>query len=290
MGVAPRDTSVAVVTDSTSYLPPGAAEALAVQVVPLQVIIGGVVRAEGAEIAPSDVAAVLARGHSVSTSRPSPALFADAYRRALHGGATAIVSVHLSAAMSGTVDAARMAAADVAGDTGADIRVVDSRSVAMGMGFAVLEAARRAVDGAGIDEVERAARHTLAQTRAYFYVATLEYLRRGGRLGAARALLGSAFGVKPLLQLSEGRIEPLENVRTSARAIARLEAIAVDYADDDPVAIAVHHLGALERAEAVAKALDERLPKVDDLVTCEVGAVVGSHTGPVMLAVVVCKR
>ena len=126
--------SVAIVTDSTAYLPAGSADLLGVRVVPLQVIVGGVVRAEGEEIGPAEIAAVLHRGHTVSTSRPSPSLFAAAYHQALSSGATSIVSVHLSGAMSGTVDAARLAA----GDVGGEITVIDSRSVAMGMGFAVM--------------------------------------------------------------------------------------------------------------------------------------------------------
>jgi DegV family protein with EDD domain len=278
--------AVAVVTDSTSYLPRGTAELLGVQVVPLQVIVGGVVRAEGEEIGPSEVAAVLKRGHAVSTSRPSPSLFAAAYHRALGAGATSIVSVQLSAAMSGTVDAARLAAADV----GADIRVIDSRSVGMGMGFAVMAAAEASGAGADVSTVVDAVTRTLAGTQAIFYVDTLEYLRRGGRIGAARALLGSALAVKPLLCLRDGRIESLERVRTASRAIARLEELVAEIAGDDPVSVAVHHLDAPARAEQVAAALDSRLPKIDAMITTEVGAVVGAHTGPGMLAVVVCKR
>jgi DegV family protein with EDD domain len=278
--------AVAVVTDSTAYLPSGSASLLGVQVVPLQVIVGGVVRAEGEEIGPSEVAAVLHRGHSVSTSRPSPSLFAAAYHRAFATGATSIVSVQLSAAMSGTVDAARLAAADVGGD----IRVIDSRSVGMGMGFAVLAAADAAVVGADVDTVVETVTQTLARTQAIFYVDTLEYLRRGGRIGAARALVGSALAVKPLLCLRDGRIEPLERVRTASRAIARLEELAVSMAADEPVSIAVHHLDASPRAAQVVEALETRLPKAGDIVTTEVGAVVGAHTGPGMLAIVVCTR
>jgi DegV family protein with EDD domain len=278
--------AVAVVTDSTSYLPAGSAELLGVQVVPLQVIVGGVVRAEGEEIAPSEVAAVLHRGHSVSTSRPSPSLFAAAYHRAFAAGATSIVSVQLSAAMSGTVDAARLAAADVGGD----IRVIDSRSVGMGMGFAVLAAAEAATAGADADAVVDTVAQTLQRTQAIFYVDTLEYLRRGGRIGAARALVGSALAVKPLLCLRDGRIEPLERVRTASRAIARLEELAVSMAADEPASIAVHHLDASPRAAQVVEALEIRLPKAGDIITTEVGAVVGAHTGPGMLAIVVCTR
>jgi len=278
--------AVAVVTDSTAYLPSGSAQQLGVQVVPLQVIVGGVVKAEGEEIGPSEVAAVLHRGHSVSTSRPSPSLFAAAYHRAFAAGATSIVSVQLSAAMSGTVDAARLAAADVGGD----ITVIDSRSVGMGMGFAVLAAADAAVAGADVAAVVDTVNQTLARTQAIFYVDTLEYLRRGGRIGAARALVGSALAVKPLLCLREGRIEPLERVRTASRAIARLEELAVTMAADEPVSIAVHHLGAADRVAQVVEALETRLPKAGDIITTEVGAVVGAHTGPGMLAIVVCTR
>jgi len=278
--------AVAVVTDSTAYLPPGSAQLLGVQVVPLQVIVGGVVRAEGEEIGPSEVAAVLHRGHTVSTSRPSPSLFAAAYHRAFAAGATSVVSVQLSAAMSGTVDAARLAAADVGGD----VRVIDSRSVGMGMGFAVTMAAEASAGGADVDAVVETVTTTLAGTQAIFYVDTLEFLRRGGRIGAARAMVGSALAVKPLLCLRDGRIEPLERVRTASRAIARLEELSAQIAGDDPVSVAVHHLDAAARADEVAQALDARLPKIVDMITTEVGAVVGAHTGPGMLAVVICKR
>jgi DegV family protein with EDD domain len=278
--------SVGVVTDSTAYLPAGSAELLGVQVVPLQVIVGGVVRAEGEEIGPSEVAAVLHRGQTVSTSRPSPSLFAAAYHRALAAGATSIVSVQLSGAMSGTVEAARLAAADVGGD----ITVIDSRSVGMGMGFAVMAAAEAAVAGGDSGAVVEAVTRTLAGTQAIFYVDTLEFLRRGGRIGAARAMVGSALAVKPLLCLRDGRIEPLERVRTSARALARLEEIAEQLAGDNAVSVAVHHLDAPARAAQVAEAIDNRLSKVDTIITSEVGAVVGAHTGPGMLAVVVCRH
>jgi DegV family protein with EDD domain len=285
MARARKGPAVAVVTDSTAYLPPGAGEGLGVRVVPLQVIVGGVVRAEGSEIGSDEVVAVLSRGHTVSTSRPSPTLFATAYQEALAAGATSVVSIQLSAAMSGTVDAARLAASDVDGD----IRVIDSHSVGMGMGFAVLAAAEAAAAGASPDAVVEVAMRTLAGTQVFFYVDTLEFLRRGGRIGAAQALFGSALAVKPLLSVRDGRIEPLERVRTASRAIARLQEIAVETAGEEPVRVAVHHLGSLPRAEALAQALDTLLPQVEEMVPTEVGAVVGAHTGPGMLGVVLCR-
>lgn len=286
MARARQTPAVAVVTDSTAYLPSGAAEAMGVRVVPLQVIVGGGVRAEGDEIGPDEVADALRRGHAVSTSRPSPTLFAATYRAAFAAGASSVVSVHISSEMSGTLDAARLAAGGVDGE----VQVVDSRSVGMGMGFAVQAGAEAAQAGAHADAVVDVVNRTLASTQAYFYVDTLEFLRRGGRIGAARALVGSALSVKPLLCLRDGRIEPLERVRTSAKAMARLQDIAVEAAGDDPVSVAVHHLAAPTRAEQLAQALDMRLPKLDELVTTEVGAVVGAHTGPGMLAVVICRR
>ena len=277
---------VAVVTDSTAYLPSGLAEQFGLRVVPLQVIVGDVVRAEGVDIAPAELAAALSAGQAVSTSRPSPSLFAAAYRDAFAAGATSVVSVHLSGAMSGTVEAARLAASEVDGD----VRVLDSRSVGMGMGFAVIAAAEAAAAGADAAAALAVAQRTLATTHAFFYVDTLEFLRRGGRIGAAAALVGSALGVKPLLSLRDGRIEPLERVRTAARALTRLEELVAEESGDGPVSVAVHHLAAPARAARLAQHLDLRVPKLDELVTTEVGAVVGAHTGPGMLAAVVCRH
>lgn len=275
---------VAVVTDSTAYLPPGMAEQHGIGVVALHVVLGRRTGAEGRQVSPGDVAdALRERRVEVSTSRPTPAEFAGAYRAS---GCSQVVSVHLSAALSGTVDAARLGARDVAAE-GIEVRVVDARTIAMGLGFAVLAAARSARAGAGLDEVEAVARRTAAATSLLFYVDTLEHLRKGGRIGAARALVGTALAVKPLLHVVDGAIAPLERVRTASRALARMEDRAVEAAGDGPVDIAVHHLGAPERAAALADRLRARLPGLVALHVCEVGAVVGAHAGPGLLGVVV---
>ncbi len=160
----------------------------------------------------------------------------------------------------------------------------------MGLGFAVLAAAAAAEAGSDLDEVAAAAEKRAAAISAFFYVDTLEHLRRGGRIGAAQALLGSAFAVKPLLHLVDGRIQPLEKVRTSTRAISRLEEIAIERAGDSDVDVAVHHLASEARATALAEHLRARIPHLGDLYLSEVGAVVGAHAGPGMLAVVVSPR
>ena len=280
-------SAVAVVTDSTAYLPEGVAERYGIGVVPLHVVMGTRTGTEGLEVSPGDVAQALAeRRLQVSTSMPTPGELAAAYRDA---GASCIVSVHLSAELSGTYDAAVLAAADVASD-GIEVRVVDSQTIAMGLGFAVLAAAQVAGEGGGVDDVEAAARKAAAATDMLFYVDTLEHLRRGGRIGAAAALLGTALSVKPLLHVVDGRIAPLEKVRTASKARARLEDLAVERAADAPVDVAVHHLAAAEQAAGLAERLRARIPQLGTLHVSEVGAVVGAHVGPGLLGVVVSRR
>ncbi|MFD8597420.1 DegV family protein [Kitasatospora sp. NPDC059646] len=295
---------LALVTDSTAYLPQEAVDRHRIQVVPLSVAVGDEVFAEGVEISPKDVAEALRAKQRVTTSRPSPETFTAAYRAAADAGARGIVSVHISAELSGTAEAARLAAATAP----VPVRVVDSRLVGMALGSCVLAAAEIAgalddswvettargveADGsrtteADLDRVASAAERRAEATSGFFYVDTLEHLRRGGRIGTAQALVGSALAVKPLLHLTGGRIEPLEKVRTASRAIARLEEIAVEHAGDRTVDVAVHHLAAEDRAEALAERLRERVPKLNELYVSEVGAVIGAHVGPGLLAVVV---
>ena len=220
---------VVVVTDSTSYLPAGLADQLGVRVVALQVRLGERTGLEGVDVSPADVTAALRARTAVSTSRPSTAEFVQVYRKALDDGAAAVVSLHLSAELSGTCDSARLAAAEF-GD--AQVRVLDSRSAGMALGFGVLAAARQAADGADAETVQRCAQQTLEHTKALFYVDSLEWLYRGGRIGAAAARFGTALSMKPLLHLADGRIVPLEKVRTSSKAIARLVQLTVAAAGD----------------------------------------------------------
>lgn len=279
-------TSIAVVTDSTAYLPPDLVQRNGLTVVPLQVVLGGRSLAEGVEVTSAEVARALVAGERVTTSRPAPQLFAQTYRRLAAAGVPGIVSVHLSGELSGTAEAARAAAAEVRAE-GIDVRVVDTRLLGMGLGFAALAAAAAAGDGEDAGTVARLAGRRAALTSGWFYVDTLEYLHRGGRINAATALLGSALSVKPLLQFVDGRLELLDRVRTTSRALARLEDVVVSQVGRHPVEVAVHHLAAMERAEGLAARLSQRLPAVTSMYVGEVGAVVGAHVGPGMLGVVV---
>lgn len=273
---------IAVVTDSTSYLPPDLVPAGALSVVPVQVVIGAHAYDEGVGITPGEVAAALREWQIVTTSRPSPERFAEVYARLAGEGAAGIVSVHLSSDMSGTYESAVLAARKAPVPT----QVVDSRGVGMALGFAVIAAVAAAEGGAGLGAVAEAARDRAERTSTLFYVDTLDYLRRGGRIGAAQALLGQALSVKPILTVTDGRVTPLEKVRTASKALARLLDLAVQRAGTGPVDLAVHHLDAADRAEALAERLTAALP-ASRLVVSEVGAVVGAHVGPGMIAVVV---
>jgi DegV family protein with EDD domain len=277
---------IAVVTDSTAYLPNELVPRLGVLVVPVQVVVAGHSYDEGTGISSDEVAEALRTWRPVTTSRPAPARFLAAYRAAAEAGATGIVSVHLSADISGTVGSARLAA----GDSPVPVRVIDSRTIGMAMGYPVLSAAEVAADGASLDEVAAVVEKRCGLSSALFYVDTLEYLRRGGRIGPAAARFGSALAVKPLLEVVDGRIMPLEKVRTSSKALARLEELAVERAGVAAVDVAVHHLAARPRAEQLAERLRQRVPGLGELRVSEVGAVVGAHVGPGMIAVAVVPR
>jgi len=279
---------VAVVTDSTAYLPPELSGTYALTIVPLTVVINGAEGLEGVEIAPAEVARALGhRRADVSTSRPAPEQFVAAYRRLLAAGATGIVSVHLSSKLSGTYDAATLAA----GEIGPQVQVVDSGTTGMGLGFVALAASTTAGKGGSLAAVRQSAVDHSAQVSILFYVDTLEFLRRGGRIGAASALLGTALSVKPILHVVDGSIVVRDKVRTAGRALARLVDLAVESSGTGEVDIAVHHLGAADRAAALADAVSMRLgDRLRDCYITEIGAVVAAHVGPGVAGVVVHRR
>jgi DegV family protein with EDD domain len=278
----------AVVTDSTAYLPAELAGRHTLTVVPLTVVISGREAREGDEVTPAEVAKALsARRVAVSTSRPNPEQFAQTYRRLLDRGADAVVSVHLSARLSGTVEAATIAA----GSFGGVVEVVDARSTGMGLGFPALAADAAAARGADAAQVRQSALDAIERTLTFFYVDTLEFLRRGGRINAASALLGTALSVKPILHMVEGGIVLRDKVRTASRGLARLADLAVQAAGDHEVDIAVHHLAAGARAEQLADTVAERLgSRLRDRYLTEIGAVVAVHVGPGLICVVVHRR
>jgi DegV family protein with EDD domain len=278
---------IVVVTDSTASLPPKVAAERGVIVVPLQVVIGADLLDEGADGAtPEMVAEALREFRPVSTSRPSPSVMLEVYERVAREGATEVVSIHLSGDMSGTFESAQLAAREAS----IPVTAMDTRQVGIATGYAVLAAADALDEGATAAEAAEVARARAAATTSLFYVDTLEYLRRGGRIGAAAALFGGALAVKPLLTIEDGVVATQEKVRTATRALSRLEELAVLAADDQQVDVGVFHLASPDRAGQLTERLAQRLADnlSDREVWCgELGAVLGAHVGPGMLAVCV---
>lgn len=277
--------TVAVVTDSTSALPERLRAAQGnLTVLGIPVLIGGREYREGEDVNAAEILQSLREPRTtVTTSRLSPELLRETYGRLLDEGATGVVSVHLSSKLSGTVAAAEAAAAGFSGR----VAVVDSLGAGMGVGFPALAAADAADKDGDVLECAAAAQETISRTTAYFYLDTLEHLRRGGRISAAKALVGTALSVKPILGIDDGRIDMIEKVRTPTRGLQRLAALAEGDAGDAHVEMAVHHLGSERRAEALAgwlrERFEDRLLRMD---VTEVGAALGAHCGPGLVSVI----
>jgi DegV family protein with EDD domain len=284
--------STAVVADTTSYLPPELIEEHNIHLVSLYVGI------EGDQDRESDVGdlrgfyeRLRASDQTVTTSQPSVGDFIAVYEPLLAGGHE-IVSIHLSSGISGTYESAMQARERLTaeGRGGERIVVCDSRTGCGGMGLMILAAANAAELGANATEANERARALREELKIWFAVDTLDYLRRGGRIGAASALLGTALSVKPILHVHDGRIVPLEKVRTVSKGIARLEALALEATGNGPADVAVQHLAAAERAGLLAERLRSRLPQIGRFYASEIGAVVGAHVGPGVLGVVVVRH
>jgi DegV family protein with EDD domain len=277
---------VAVVTDSTAYLPQATIDRHHVRVVPLYVVFGGDRTVPETEITdlPAFFEELRAAESVPTTSQPSMGDFTAAYEPLLADGGE-VVSIHISSGLSGTSDAARQAAAVLAedGKGGERVRVIDSRTAAGGLGLMVLVAARSAEGGADAEEVERTVQAARGELKMWFALDTLEFLKRGGRIGAARAWIGSTMRIKPILTI-ESELTPVERVRTSGRMLERM----VDYARQRHAsgadAWSVQHIDAPEQCARLLARCREIFGSEPVLVS-ELGAVLSAHTGPGLLGV-----
>ncbi|MEU6861647.1 DegV family protein [Glycomyces sp. NPDC046736] len=275
--------TVVVVTDSTSALPEALRGVPGLTVLGIPVLIGGVEYREGDDIGGDEILRAIREGQTVTTSGLPPEELRATYRRLLDEGASGVVSVHLSGRLSGTVAAAEAAAAGFEGR----VAVVDSLGAGMGVGYPTLAAVGAVEKGADLLSAAAAAQDVIARTTTYFYLDTLEFLRRGGRISTARAIVGTALSVKPILGVEDGRIDVVEKVRTPTRGLQRLAALAVADAGDAEVEMTVHHLGAQRRADALAGWLRERFEgRLRRMDVTEVGAAVGAHCGPGLVGVI----
>lgn len=276
---------VAIVTDSTAYLPKDLVQQYRVHVVPNVVNWGTQTYRDGIDIQSTEFFERLRK----DTVQPTTAVasigeFREVYARAAED-AQAVVGIHLSAKLSGTFSAAEQARALLPEQ---QIKILDSSATAMALGFVVLAAARAAAEGKSQAEVVAAAEATIPAVGLVFTVETLEYLRRGGRIGGAQAFLGGLLDMKPILELRDGRVEPVERVRTKRKALDRvLEIIAEKTAGKSPVRLATLHAAAPQEAEALLAAAKQKLNAAESILS-EVSPTVAVHTGPGTVGLAYC--
>ena len=271
-----------VVTDTTSGLPADLARQYDIPVIPQVVIFGDESYLEGVEI---DYTTFLSRLRTAKTlpktAAPPPGLFADVFRQRVQPGDT-VLCIHPSAELSGTVRSALTAAADFAD---ADIRVLDTRTIAGPLAALVLLAAQWAEQGEGADTIMARLQALIPRSHLYFLVDTLEFLQKGGRIGGAAALIGSVLQVKPILELRDGRVEPLERERTQRKALARLKELTLAQAARGAESrLSVLHAGAPQAAQALAGDLGQQLGVADVMIMDLTPAIV-THAGPGVLGV-----
>lgn len=293
-------TRIALVTDSTWSLTPALAQSLGVRVLALHLSAGRIALADRPE--DMDRVIELVRTASVTTSQPTPAEVRDLLWACADEGAEAILCLHLSGRLSGTVGSVRATAEEVAAERGLWIEVVDTRTVGGALGYAVAVAGTSLLDGLGIEVAAARARECAATSRVFLSVADLRHLQRGGRLRGPQLAIGTALGIKPVLALRDGEIRILESVRGTARAHQRLVDLAVRAAGgptDGPrepreaVSFAVHHVAAEQAAEQAAERIVAATTRagiqIDRVDVTPMAGVLAVHVGPAALAVAVAR-
>lgn len=277
--------SVRVVTDSTSYIPAEMAEPLGIRVVSLYVTLGGVTEREVDVDIDTFYQRMRSTGEFPTSSQPSVAELIEAFEGPVSAG-DEVVGVFISSGMSGTFSTASMARDQVLErHPGGVIELVDSRSNSMELGFVALAAAEAVRDGGGTHEAVEAARRMIDRSRWYFVPNTLDYLRMGGRIGAASALLGSMLEIRPILTVANGVTSPVKKVRTRARAIAEIaDLFAADVATKGFGDVIVHHINDEAAAADLASRIEAVIGRPPRIVP--LGPVVGVHVGPGSLGIV----
>ncbi len=273
---------IKIVTDTTSALSGTYCQQRDIDVVPQIIRFGEETFLEGVEIDEPEFLRRLKSSEQLpATAAPAPGLFDEAYRQAAEQGYP-ILSIHPSAEVSGTVASANVARSLYAN---ADIRVIDMRTIAGCLGEAVKLAVEWRDAGGTVDQIEANLRSLIARSRTYFLVATLEYLRRNGRIGGASSLIGSVLQIKPILQLSNGRVEPLDKVRTHQKALERLkDLILAECPRTTEARLSVMHADAIDDANRLRAELGATLG-IADIPLYSVGPAITTHAGPGVLAV-----
>jgi DegV family protein with EDD domain len=271
---------VRIVTDSACDLTSEEADELGISIVPLTIRFGGEEFTDLVDLTVADFYRRMADSADLpETAAPAPGAFEAVFRKLADEGATGVVCINLSGELSATIESARNAARALEGTV--DVRVLDSRTLTAGLGTLVLEAAKAARDGASIDEIEAKVGGLIPRTRVYATLDTLDNLKKGGRIGAAKHLLGSMLSFKPVINVSEGKVEEAGRARTRKKSLIWLR----DKLYEEP---SVEHLAVCDGDAAdVDEFLDliaDRYPR-DGLRTGRIGAVIGTHGGPRVIGI-----
>jgi DegV family protein with EDD domain len=276
-------SKVALVTDSTTYLPKELSKGYDIHIVPSVVIWSGQELKDGFDIQPAEFYKRLSTATEMpSTSQPSPAAFKEMFEKLIKDGFTDILGLFVSAKLSGTIASAEQAKALA---SGANIEIMDGHSASMGTGWALLEAAKAAKAGKSLKECAEIAKRAGEHSGLLLLVDTLEFLHRGGRIGGGARFLGTALNLKPILEVEEGALEARERVRTKSKAMERMVELAEErIAGRTPLHLAVVHANAADDAKALLNAASKRLKPVETALT-DVSPAVGTHTGPGTLGI-----
>ena len=278
---------IKIVTDSTSDLSKEIAAQYGIEVVPLKVMFGEQTYLDGVDIDIETFYHKLANsGVFPTTSQPAPIEFEEVYRRLLADEEVHIISIHVSAKLSGTAQAAEIAKTMLSDEQASRVTVVDSKSVVYALGRIAIELAKKAAAGATVEQCLELFKTLRASVRLYFVVDTLEFLQRGGRIGKASAFIGSLLNIKPILTVDgEGLVAPVERVRGQKNALKKIrDLFAADF-DGQPVDVTVLHSKALESAQQLAADINSEF-QTSSVEYASIGPVIGTHVGPGALAVV----
>lgn len=271
---------VVVVTDSSARLPTAVADRYGIIQVPLHLTIGDTDYREGVDDVPDDIVST----PGVTTSGANPHDLAEAYGRAVElSEGDGVVAVHMSRKLSGTWSAGRLAAEEYSGQ----VRVVDSRTVGLAVGFAAIAAAQASASGADRDRTYEAAIRQTATVESLLCVQSLDNLRKSGRISAASKMLGSALAIKPILHVVDGMLTLRERTRTFSKALDKMADTAVEFVDDRPVTVGIQHCQSPAAAADLAGRLRDRLRHVTSTITVDLGPVLGCHVGPGAVGVVI---
>ncbi|MGH9277912.1 MAG: DegV family protein [Acidimicrobiales bacterium] len=267
--------AIRIVTDSACDLPQPLADQLGISIVPLSIRFGDEEFVDRRDLTPAEFWDRCAKSPVLpGTAAPSPGAFEEAFRAAAADGADGVVCVNMSAKLSATIEAAAAGAKAVADVV--PVKVVDSRSITLGLGNIVLVATQAAAAGAGLDEVAAATEQAADRSRVYGTLDTLENLKKGGRIGAAQSLLGTMLSIKPVIEVTGGAVEPGPKIRTRSKALAYL----VERVASEPSVerLAVLH-GAAPDVDTLLRLLEPHFAR-DQIVIGDIGPVIGTYSGP----------